>query len=141
MTEQQQETEAAPVRVPNVSPGAVSGLDHEVIGANAGEAYDENQRLAMVNPPVDPEDVEENGVGGEAPEVTSDEGTDPETDPGTGEQGDQPAPTDPETGTTGDDGAPQDPGGTETPADGSQAGSGENPSDQPADQAPDSPAQ
>lgn len=36
-----------PVRVPNVSPGARSGLDHEVIGANAQEAYDENKRLSQ----------------------------------------------------------------------------------------------
>lgn len=35
-----------PVRVPNVSPGAKSGLDHTVIGANAQEAYDANETLA-----------------------------------------------------------------------------------------------
>lgn len=35
-----------PVRVPNVSPGARSGLDHEVIGSNAQEAAVENERLA-----------------------------------------------------------------------------------------------
>lgn len=31
---------AAPVRIPNVSPGALSGLDHEVIGSAAVEAYE-----------------------------------------------------------------------------------------------------
>jgi hypothetical protein len=39
-----------PVRVPNVSPSAVSGLDHEVIGANAQEAYDENAAIASAVP-------------------------------------------------------------------------------------------
>lgn len=43
MTENQdapQETPARPVRVPNVSPNAKSGLDHEVIGSAAVDAYD-----------------------------------------------------------------------------------------------------
>ena len=39
-----------PVRVPNVSAGAVSGLAHEVIGSNAQAAYEENQRLAGEQP-------------------------------------------------------------------------------------------
>jgi hypothetical protein len=43
--------EAPPVRVPNVSAGAKSGLAHEVIGANAQAAYDENQRLAAEQEP------------------------------------------------------------------------------------------
>lgn len=47
-----------PVRVPNVSPGARSGLDHEVIGSNAQEAYDENERLAAeADLPEVPEDL------------------------------------------------------------------------------------
>lgn len=124
MTEDQQTEAAAPVRVPNVSPGAVSGLDHEVIGSNAGEAYDENQRLAMVNPPVDPEDVQENQVGGEAPEVTSDEET-PEPD------GD-PAPDAPPADGTGAEAGEQAPDGAEAPPDGSEAVSGENPEGSPA---------
>jgi hypothetical protein len=49
--------EAPPVRVPNVSAGAKSGLDHEVIGANAQEAYDVNQALAAEDASPDTEPV------------------------------------------------------------------------------------
>lgn len=66
----------APVRVPNVTAGARSGLDHEIIGSDAQaayeasqEAHDENSYQAPVgedgdpgedlNPETDPELVEE----------------------------------------------------------------------------------
>lgn len=42
----QPSTTTAPVRVPNVSPGAVSGLDHEPLGSNAQAAYDANEDLS-----------------------------------------------------------------------------------------------
>lgn len=45
-----QSVEAPPVRVPNVSPGARSGLDHEVIGSNAAEAYAANVALSEQEP-------------------------------------------------------------------------------------------
>ena len=64
-------TTTAPVRVPNVSAGAVSGLDHEVIGSNAQAAHDANQQLEESGdgtiPPTNPDDATE-------PEVESEEG-------------------------------------------------------------------
>lgn len=41
-----------PVRVPNVSPNARSGLSGEVIGSNAVEAYDQNAALADAGEPI-----------------------------------------------------------------------------------------
>lgn len=41
-----------PVRVPNVSPGARSGLLGEVIGSDAIAAYDENETLAAQGEPI-----------------------------------------------------------------------------------------
>lgn len=60
-------TTARPVRVPNVSPNARSGLSGEVIGSNAALAYDENQRLADAGEPVTP-DMPAHIVGVEVPE-------------------------------------------------------------------------
>lgn len=53
-----QTPEAAPVRVPNVSPGARSGIDHEVIGANAQEAHEANLAIADASPSADSDDFD-----------------------------------------------------------------------------------
>lgn len=45
-THDAEETVSAPVTVPNVSPGALSGLDHEVIGSAAQDAYEATQDAA-----------------------------------------------------------------------------------------------
>lgn len=59
MTENQQ---GAPVRVPNVRPGAVSGLDHEVIGSAANDAYDAQQPSPAEAADLSMDDVLAKGV-------------------------------------------------------------------------------
>lgn len=49
------DTASAPVRVPNVTPGARSGLSGKVIGSNAYDAYQENQSLAAQGEPITPD--------------------------------------------------------------------------------------
>lgn len=51
-----------PVRVPNVSPNARSGLSGEVIGSNAVAAYDENEALAADGEPITGTEVKDDGV-------------------------------------------------------------------------------
>lgn len=59
MTENAQQ---APVRVPNVSPGAVSGLDHQVIGSAANDAYDAQQASPQETAELEMADVLAKGV-------------------------------------------------------------------------------
>lgn len=61
MTTQSTEADAStttstprPVRVPNVSHGAVSGLGHEVIGGAVHEVYDAEQRVEHTQAGADP---------------------------------------------------------------------------------------
>lgn len=58
--------EAPPTRVPNVTPGAKSGLDHEVIGSAAQDAYDVTHPADEVTGDEEPEDPEpeDTGTGG-----------------------------------------------------------------------------
>lgn len=85
-----------PTRVPNVSPGARSGIDHTVIGSAAQDAHDAQQDAA------DPEDEDPTGTDdGTTPDPAeqdtegSDDGTTPDaadqptegSDDGTAEEG------------------------------------------------------
>lgn len=93
-TPQDTSADAAPVRVPNVSVGARSGLDHEVIGANAQAAYDENQRLAESD--SDDGDGDPDGDA-DTPQGTDETGVDPDAtnpaqDPSTTTEGDADTP-------------------------------------------------
>jgi hypothetical protein len=67
------ESTPRPVRVPNVAPHAVSGLDHEVIGSNAQAAWEENQLIDALTRPIDTDPTEPEAPGIEVPAGTLEE--------------------------------------------------------------------
>jgi hypothetical protein len=97
--EQSQPT-SAPVRVPNVSPGAKSGIDHQVIGGAAQDAYDATEGAHDGEDATGTDDGTAGEAGAEVPTTeavvgsAAPQGGDSTEAPGEGEDGGDPSGSD-----------------------------------------------